>query len=204
MSRAVLILRGPSDREKAAKNCEHCQCIFLRDPRNTWAYWKKARFCSRACAGASRSTVARRSTRTIGDVFEAYVIRRDGCWGWGGGVDKDGYGVFMFRGKQYRAPSVSLGLDGRPVPRGMYACHHCDVPACARPDHLYVGSPAQNAADAKSRGRLRPGRKAKLTPDQVIEIRSASGNHRVIAEQYGVSRAAISLIRERKTWRDVR
>lgn len=201
MSRAVIVIGSDRDRQKAEKNCEHCHRAFFKDPRNTWAHWEKARFCSRACVGASKSETASRSTRTIGDVFEAYVIRRDGCWGWSGGTDKNGYGVFMFRGKQYRAPSVSLALDGRPVPRGMYACHHCDVPVCTRPDHLYVGSPAQNAADAKSRGRLRPGRKAKLTPDQVAEIRSASGNHRAIAEQYGVSRAAVSLIREHKTWR---
>lgn len=31
--------------------------------------------------------------------------------------------------------------------------HRCDVPACIRPDHLYVGDHARNMADRQERGR---------------------------------------------------
>jgi len=43
--------------------------------------------------------------------------------------------------------------------------------------------------------------RAKLTEADVLEIRASSEFHRVIAERYGVSRAAISLIKSQRLWR---
>ena len=37
----------------------------------------------------------------------------------------------------------------------VYACHHCDNPACWNPDHIYAGDPTSNVADMLSRGRHR-------------------------------------------------
>jgi hypothetical protein len=139
----------------------------------------------------------------MNDAFAQWFAKTDGCWEWTGARDKDGYGIFSYEGKSYRAAKIALALDGRPVPTGKYSCHHCDNPACVRPDHLYRGTPTQNASDAKQRNRLNPGRKAKLNPDQVRAIRTATGTHNEIAATFGVSRATISLIRERKTWANV-
>jgi hypothetical protein len=38
-----------------------------------------------------------------------------------------------------------------PVPRGRFVLHHCDTRACAGLDHLYLGTPADNGADAKAK-----------------------------------------------------
>lgn len=182
------------------KNCAHCCNVFARDKRNTWAYWEKAKFCSRECNAAAWSITAAKRRPSIEDKFAEYVIRSDeGCWPWSGPKDKDGYGVFFYEGKQYRAPPFALKLDGRPVPKGMMACHHCDNPICIRPTHLYPGTSKQNIADMMSRGRGNHGKK--LTWDQVIEIRKLDDKHETIAAIYGVSRSNISLIKERKTWR---
>jgi hypothetical protein len=50
---------------------------------------------------------------------------------------------------------VSLELHGHARPSGdAIACHHCDVPLCVNPDHLYWGTHSTNMADAYDRGRM--------------------------------------------------
>jgi hypothetical protein len=182
------------------KSCGHCGEVFSRDPRNTWAYWEKAKYCGQACAGLANSKRAEAERISKAEAFTKWVIKSDnGCCEWSGARDKDGYGIFSYAGISDRAAKVALELNGRPVPKGLYACHTCDNPPCVRTDHLYPGTPTQNMADAKERGRLNP--RTKLTPDQVRDIRSATGTHDEIAAAFGVSRPNVSLIREGKTWR---
>lgn len=183
------------------KACAYCGNIFARDKRNTWAYWEKAKFCSRACNAAAWSITAAARRPAIEEVFNRYTTKADGCWPWSGLTDKDGYGVFFHAKKQYRAPAFALKLDGRPVPKGLMACHTCDNPICVRPDHLYPGTPKQNVADMIQRGRGNYAKK--LTPAQVIEIRGSKETHENLAASYGVSRSNISQIKERKIWRNV-
>lgn len=137
------------------KQCASCGATFYRRKANTWAYWEKAKYCSRQCSADSWSIIAAQARVSIEDKFNSYVVRRDGCWGWTGQRDKDGYAVFFYERKQYRAAPFALKLDGRPVPEGMYGLHHCDNPECTRPDHLYPGTPQQNVDDMISRGRAR-------------------------------------------------
>jgi len=186
---------------EAQKPCEYCGVVFGKDPRNTWKYWEKARFCSSKCFGlaeASRKTATR---PPIAKAFALKVAKACGCWEWTGLKDKDGYGLFPYARKLHRASKIALELDGRAVPSGMYACHTCDNPGCVRPDHLYPGTPTQNVADMISRGRSRIS--AKLTAADVIAIRSATGSHRQIAGRFGVSPSNVTQIRQRKTWRHV-
>jgi hypothetical protein len=183
------------------KSCGHCGRLFGRDVRSTWAYWSKQKYCSQACAGRAWSTEREARRPDERSKFEQYVLKGAGCWLWTGTKDKDGYGLFSYSKKMHRAHVKALEFDGRPVPAGMYGCHHCDNPSCVNPGHLYPGTPSQNARDAVDRGRAH--RKTKLSAEQVRAIRSAEGTHEAIAKCFGVSRANVSLIREGKTWRNV-
>src|SRR6185436_17900252 len=99
-----------------------------------------------------------------------------------------------------------------PIPDGLMVCHHCDNKPCVRPDHLYVGTRADNTRDAYARGQKLPNRgsrasTAKLTESQVIEIRRrwASPDRPRYAElmqEYGMSLSALFNVVHRVTWKD--
>lgn len=76
-----------------------------------------------------------------------------GCWEWQGGrTCQNGYGMLSINGKRRGAHRFALELTlGRELRPGEIACHHCDNPPCARPDHIYLGSPATNLADSARR-----------------------------------------------------
>lgn len=74
------------------------------------------------------------------------------CWIWIAGQDKDMYGKFTLHenGKSIdlRAHQYSWQLyTGRPVPKGLHVCHHCDHPYCVNPLHLFIGTNLDNNQD---------------------------------------------------------
>jgi hypothetical protein len=72
-----------------------------------------------------------------------------GCWLWLGWVDYQGYGrsghVFAHR----RVYSLYRGV----IPRGLCVCHHCDVPSCVNPGHMFLGTRSDNMQDSLKKGR---------------------------------------------------
>lgn len=135
--------------------------------------------------------------------FWRHVAKTDGCWLWQGWKDKDGYGSMEDKasGKKLKAHRVAYALQRGPIPPGMLVRHSCDEPACCNPAHLLLGSTQDNIADRVSRQRTPRGEAhwhSKLTDDERREILGAPGTHESIAKKFGVSRATISLIKERK------
>lgn len=188
------------------KLCAYCRKLYHRDRRCTWTYWEKSKYCSRECYGKTVPERASAKRLSFEDTFASYVLRSNNCWEWTGLKDKDGYGLFNYKQKQYRAARTALSIDGRIVPDGMYACHHCDNPSCVKPSHLYIGTPKDNSRDAIVRNRNRRGERShfsKLTDDIVRHIRTADKCVGDLAKEYNVSHSAISLVRSRKTWKHI-
>ena len=146
---------------------------------------------------------------TLREKFLAKVCREpaSGCWLWQGMVRPDGYGVAIFEGKARGAHRVAWMLFRGEIAREIVVCHKCDVRACVNPEHLFLGTPADNARDMKEKGRHPRGeniRSAKLTTDQVSQIKTLLAEDRMymreIALQFGVAPPTIRAIRE---WQDL-
>jgi hypothetical protein len=79
----------------------------------------------------------------------------DGCWEWQAGKSPSGYGRIWDGQKNLVASRFSYELHKGVIPKGYFVCHHCDNPACVRPDHLFLGTQKDNIQDAKQKGRLK-------------------------------------------------
>lgn len=78
------------------------------------------------------------------------------CWLWFQGRTTSGYGELLFLGKMRYAHRVSLHLStGFDLDSPLCVLHKCDKPYCVNPDHLFVGSIADNNHDMHSKGRSR-------------------------------------------------
>ena len=86
--------------------------------------------------------------------FWSNVRKTDSCWLWEG-YRNYGYGVFSVNRRLMRAHRVSWIMAHGEIPKGLCVLHHCDVPACVRPDHLFIGSQADNVLDCIKKGRHR-------------------------------------------------
>lgn len=122
-------------------------------------------------------------------------VMPSGCWEWQGSVRANGYG-------QIRNPDT-----GRPVSvhrvvanagHGDVVLHLCDNRKCCNPEHLKLGTQADNLSDMANKGRGRKG--LKLTDEDVLEISKSTDTGVNLAKAYNVSPATISLIRNRRTY----
>ncbi len=78
-----------------------------------------------------------------------------GCWLYTGALNRCGYGWVSNRpGNPVLAHRVTYEALVCPIPKGMFVCHHCDVPSCVNPAHLFAGTHLDNMQDAKRKGRM--------------------------------------------------
>jgi hypothetical protein len=136
------------------------------------------------------------------------------CWPWKGYLCC-GYGkfrVFINRKKfiRIRAHQFSWYLHTKIHSTGLQVCHKCDNPKCVNPDHLFLGTHADNQLDKFLKGRQMKGEthvKAILTETQVIDIRHRclvlKESRISVAELYGIKYKTLEPIVTGKNWKHV-
>lgn len=89
------------------------------------------------------------------DRFWGHVDTGERCLMWLAGKNNHGYGWFTTRrGNKELAHRVAWEVaNGEPIPSGMFVLHSCDTPACVNPEHLRLGTAADNMRDVRTRRR---------------------------------------------------
>jgi len=87
------------------------------------------------------------------DKFWNSLDKSDDCWLWKKCKNKNQYGHITYGGLGYQTHRLAYTLAKGPIPKGLLVCHTCDTPACCNPDHLFLGTAKDNAADMISKGR---------------------------------------------------
>lgn len=174
-----------SDSEySVSAKCAGCGCRFVPTGPQ--------RYCGHECYSATlRIPIEQR--------FWTKVNKTAGCWLWTGSMVQ-GYGQIMRNRKPAKAHRVAWELTYGEIPADQFVLHRCDVPACVRPDHLFLGTQPENLADARQKGRLdesRP-RVNVLTPEQRLDIFNRPWRRGIglaLAREFGVTKSTISHIR---------
>lgn len=153
-----------------------------------------------------------RSEEVFAKWFWKRVEKTDSCWNWTSSLTAHGYGHLKRNRHDVGAHRVSYEMAYGPIPDGMLVCHHCDNRRCVRPDHLFLGTVADNNADTRNKGRSRQGPPAdargennnfhKLTWEQVREIRRLQGTKPTgeIAAMFGIGRCYVNQIARGYRW----
>lgn len=150
------------------------------------------------------------------DLFWSKVIKNNGCWDFQSAKDRDGYNRFSLKlegSNKYLhrgAHRVMMWLHGHTILKGYVVCHRCDNPGCVNPEHLFIGTVAENNLDKKLKGRERPPKgerqaNASITDDIARKIRAEAvvgwrvgynngSNISQVAAKYGVKRELVRRI----------
>lgn len=179
-----------------SKVCQFCSKSF--DPT-----WHAQRFCS------------------VDHAFESKIHKPSSgssmtCWTWRGLLASNGYGIFPTKQRSPDGQSISRNVIAHrksfeihcgPIPDGMSVLHRCDTPACVRPDHLFLGTQTDNMRDCAVKGRVRHqdhkgegNNRARLTEQQVREVRSDGRQPDQVAAKYGITIGHVHQIRRRRSW----
>lgn len=141
-----------------------------------------------------------------------FKVTDSGCFEVTSHIRKNGYPCIM-RGRFRMQLSRFIweecfGL----IPEGFCVLHRCDNPKCINPEHLFLGTHADNRADCVAKGRGARGEKdglAKLTEGIIRQIRrrycpnGGPNSGRALAREFGVGPTTIGNIIAGRTWRHV-
>lgn len=142
------------------------------------------------------------------DVLSDAIIQRfhdrvdvrgeDECWPFLGTCAP--YGVLNDHGTLLYCHRIAWRLHAGKAADPIHVLHECDNPPCCNPKHLFLGTQVDNNQDRQRKGRTKPGKRRKLTDDQVREIRASTETNNRLAARLGISSQHVGAIRTGKAW----
>ncbi len=126
-----------------------------------------------------------------------------GCWEWTGVVQNSGYGKTKVDRRQVSVHRAAYEAIYGAIPDGMFVCHHCDNRRCFRPDHLWLGTKADNNADMAAKGRQGWNQNLDAGKVRAIRARYPTESQRALAAEFGVSQSSIGRVVRRERWTNV-
>jgi hypothetical protein len=146
--------------------------------------------------------------KPVDERLSNYIVDENGCHIWQGYKNQDGYGSVRDDSKMVLTHRVAYAHKHGPIPPWLMVCHDCGDRACINPDHLYLGTAKDNAADMVRHGNAGTQKgegigNSKLTEREVLAIRASDMSGVGLARLYGVTNANITAVRNRKTWRHI-
>ena len=152
---------------------------------------------------------------TTPENFWNRVNKTNTCWLWTGPKRNGKYGAVGSMDAHRISWMLTFGDPG-----SLFILHKCDVKTCVRPDHLFLGTQADNVADCvkkgrTSRGKKRPNQKfhrgeasyqAKLKAKdipEIFELHIAGLSFHAIAKRFSVTAGAIRFVIVGRNWKSV-
>jgi hypothetical protein len=132
------------------------------------------------------------------------TVAESGCMIWMGGTVKGGYGKTSHKRKSLLAHRAIWEARKGGIPEGKILCHHCDVPACVNPNHLFLGTHKDNTADMFAKGREKVGEahgSSRLSDKDVIYIRTSNDSCKQLMDRFGIHSRTIHQIKSGETWK---
>ncbi len=195
---------------KNLHKCRMCGKIFKG--------YGKRKFCSRSCLGYENLKRIKFSWNDLSPEnklmrlkmsFDKKCIKNDGCWGWNGQILPSGYTQIRFNGKKIMSHRASWILFNGSIPESKWVLHKCDNRVCTNPEHLFLGTPKNNAEDRDKKGRGQSGIthwKSKLCESDVVQIKKLildGLSCEKISKKFSVTNGAIWFIKRGITWKQV-
>lgn len=149
--------------------------------------------------------------------FWQYVNRRseDECWLWTGGYigntrkAEDGRQspCFTISGKNFVAGRVMWLITYNEDPGDLFVLHECDNRDCVNPNHLWLGTLAENSQDCFAKGRGQKRNRTKLSDWDVQFIRKAreEKTHTLdeLAARFNIHISTVMRIANYTTFKDI-
>lgn len=144
------------------------------------------------------------------EAFWARVNKTNTCWLWIGGSISDGYGTVSRCGLMEKCHRVSWILTYGNIPPNKLVLHICDNTLCVNPDHLFLGTNADNTLDMINKGRsYHPNFKGELNNASVLtenNVKHIRALHPFISQTnlvllFNTTQNNISRIINRKRWK---
>jgi hypothetical protein len=147
----------------------------------------------------------------VKELLERRLDKSGECWLWTGYITKAGYGRLRettghYQGVDHYTHRLAYQLYVGDIPDGMNVCHTCDTPACCNPDHLFLGTDADNHADKVLKGRQSKGEnhgQSIYTEDIIRDVKYSNEPAAVIARRYGMRPEYARDIRRGRYWKHI-